>query len=112
MVEKAASEHRHIDVGGLSSGLVVWHCARLDSLKPESAVLSRTAATKPSEFRIKGQVTIVGRVIVAPVAVGLPDLDHGIGHWIAITVKDAPLDADAFADAVWRNQRVADRIGA
>src|SRR3546814_18061205 len=46
----------------------------------------------------------VGRVRVAPLRVGLPDLDHGVAGRLAVAVQHAAHEADALAVDIGRTQ--------
>ena len=65
------------------------------------------ASAEPGERRIERDVgTIIGRVVVAPVAVGLPQLDERVLDVLAIAVEHPTFDADAFADGLGCRQHV------
>lgn len=87
----------------------IGHHARLDGFKGIIAVLVGAATGKAAEARIR-QRALVLRIREAPLRVGLPDLQHGIGHNDSVAVEHAALDPDAIAGDVGRQRRVGERI--
>src|SRR5262249_38086508 len=66
---------------------------RLDGLKGKRALLVGWTAAKAPK-RVGGERSTVGRMGVAALIVGLPDLKDGIGHDIALPIENAALDAN------------------
>src|SRR3546814_11444169 len=67
---------------------------RTDTLFPYTT-LFRSGAAAPETPEGHIGAARVGRVRVAPLRVGLPDLDHGVAGRLAVAVQHAAHEADA-----------------
>src|SRR5262245_17304646 len=96
-VEQAAGEQRHVDVRRLQAALRPWHAAGLDGGEMAAAVGEGRGAAIAFEARVEWQVAAIVGMVVAAVAVGLPDLEQAVGHDVAVGIVQLEDDLDALA---------------
>ena len=93
-LQEAAGEDGYHDVGGLGASAGTGDGTRFNGHEREFAAFHRVRASEARErFGIEREIPpFVGGVVVAARLVGLPDLDHGVGHGLSGAVVDRPLD--------------------
>src|SRR5258707_13324570 len=89
--------------------VVEGYTTGFDGFKPVQPLLIGAGAAEAGELWIKGHGALVGGMIIAPVRVGLPDLDQGIGYAHTIAVNHMPLDADTLTSRFRPGQHIAPR---
>src|SRR5258708_39584553 len=77
----------------------IRHRTGLDGVERKLALGPGAAAAKTLERRIR-QRAVVLRIGEAALGVGLPDLQHAVGHESAVAVIDKTFDADPIARSV------------
>src|SRR5260370_20755 len=87
--------------------VVEGYATGFDGFKPVQPLLISAGAAKAGELGIKRRGALVGGMIIAPVRVGLPDLDQGIGYGHTIAVDHMPLNADMLAGCFWSSHHIA-----
>src|SRR5579871_3438516 len=91
----------------LQSLLIEWDGTGFDRLEPVAAILFGARATKTYEGWIEWCGSLIGRMIVAAMRVGLPDLHHRIRNRQSIAIKHTPLDTDALSNGLRLRQHIA-----
>ena len=82
---------------GLNPAPGTGHGSRLDGRELEAAVRIGADAAVAPERGIDGLRLRVLGVGVAAIGVRLSELEHRVGHTLAVAVKDPPAHADALA---------------
>src|ERR1700729_1897660 len=70
-----------------------------DRQEPVAAVRVGEYPARAVEVRIERRVVLSGRMVVASGRVGLPDLDHRVGHRSPVLVGDPAGNDDALAES-------------
>src|SRR3546814_5448630 len=91
VAQEPAHEDDDVDVRRLA----VIRRAGFQSIKHEALFGVGAGAAAPETPEGHLGAARVGRVRVAPLRVGLPDLDHGVAGRLAVAVQHAAHDADA-----------------
>src|SRR5580698_2474604 len=96
-IEQAAGEDRHVYVWRLHAARRPRHAARLDGGEDAAAVGEGRGAAVAFEARVERQIAPILGVVVAAVAVGLPDLEQPVRHDGALRVMQRERHLDALA---------------
>ena len=84
----------------IGPGLIVSNAKRFSGSVP--------VPQRPKPVNAQVRAAPIRRMRVATLGVGLPDLDHGVGHRVARAIEHAPDDADALARRLVVDQHGAD----
>src|SRR5690242_3700331 len=101
-VEHTAGEDRDVDMRRLQTTLGPRHAARLDGAEMAAAIAIGRGAAEAVKIRIERQVAAILGMVVAAVTVGLPDLEHPVGHDGAIGIMQAEYEIDPLAHHIGR----------
>ena len=107
-VEDAAGKDRDVDVRRLQAAhpaaIGPRHAAGPHGGEARHALGVGRGAAEAVEARVEGQVAAIVGMVVAAVAVGLPDLDQAVGHEGAPDVVQAERELDALAGDAGRGE--------
>src|SRR5471032_1402862 len=101
-IEHTAREDGDVDVRRLHAARRPRHPARLHGREMRLALGVGRGTAEAFEARVERQVTPVVGMVVAAMAVGLPDLEQPVGDQYALGVEQREHELDALArDARW-----------
>src|SRR3954470_971165 len=92
--QDAAREHPDIEMRRLHHTVGAGHAPRLHGVEGVASLGVALDSAKALEEGIRESGVGAG---ITPVAVRLPDLEHGVGHELPVAIDNAALDRDALA---------------